>query len=82
MCSFNIEFTLFSESKRVICSIVWGVPRVGVGDYMHRLLNVLRFEEHRQKHRRRWFLKKHRRNIALFRKKAQRYVKNIANFSS
>ena len=54
MCSFNIEFTLFSQSKRVICSIVWGVPRVGVFDYMHRLLNVLRFEEHRQKHRRRW----------------------------
>ena len=36
---------------------------------MHRLSDVLRFEEHRQKHRRRCFFQKHRQNIASLRKK-------------
>jgi len=35
---------------------------------MHRLPDVLRFEEHRQKHRRRCFFQKHRQNIASLRK--------------
>ena len=36
---------------------------------MHRLHDILRFEEHRQKHRRRCFFQKNRQNIASLRKK-------------
>ena len=36
---------------------------------MHRLHDVLHFEEHRQKHRRQCFFQKNRQNIASLRKK-------------
>ena len=36
---------------------------------MHRRHDVLRFEEHRRKHRRQCFFQKHRQNIASLRKK-------------
>ena len=41
---------------------------------MHRLPDVLRFEEHRQKHRRRCFFQKHRLYLGTFVKSAHVYV--------
>ena len=65
--NFNVNgLTLQLKSLRRLSLVYRGGQLTSL---MHRLPDVLRFEEHRQKHRPRCFFQKHHQNIASLRKK-------------